>query len=167
MGNKRNVQGGLEGILGGLADLVEKLGEMAEKGEKLTRTSEFEWKGDGKNLKGICGFSVRTVLGGDEVKVEPFGNIRRDEKTGEPVVQEIREPVVDVFEEEDCTLVVAETPGIGTEDVHLAIHDDVLTFHAEKGDKKYRKEVLLPHCYTREKITVSCNNGVLKIKCSR
>lgn len=163
--SKRKDLGGFEGLLGGLSDLVGKLGELAEKGEKLSRTGEFEWKGEGKDLKGICGFSIRTMTGGDEVKVEPFGNIRRDEKTGEPVVQEIREPVVDIFEEEDCTLVVAEMPGIGAEDVRLEVRDDVLTLQAEKGDKKYRKEVLLPASYPREKMTVSCNNGILEIKC--
>lgn len=165
MSDKRKIQGGLEGILGGLADLVGKLGELAEQGEQLSRTGEFELKSDGKNLKGICGFSVRTALGGNEVKVEPFGNIRRDEKTGETVVQEVREPVVDLFEEEDCTLVVAEMPGIGAEDVSLDVNDDILTIQAVKGDKKYRKEVLLPRSYPRDKMTVSCNNGILEIKC--
>lgn len=165
MAGKRKIEGGLEGILGGLADLVGKLGELAEQGEQLSRTREFEWQSGGKDFKGICGFSVRTVLGGNEVKVEPFGNIRRDEKTGEAVVQEVREPVVDIFEEEDCTLVVAEMPGIGAEDVHLEVNDDVLIFQAKKGDKKYRKEVLLPRSYPREKMAVSCNNGILEIKC--
>jgi HSP20 family protein len=163
--SERKGAGGLEGILGGLADLVGKLGELAEKGDKLSRTGEFEWKSEGKDLKGICGFSVRTVLGGEEVKVEPFGNIRRDEQTGEPVVREIREPVVDIFEEEDHVLVVAEMPGIGAEDVQLEVRDDVLTLQAQKGDKKYRKELLLPGSYPREKMTVSCNNGILEIKC--
>lgn len=163
--NKQKGQGGLEGILGGLTDLVEKLGELAEKGETLSKTGEFEWQSGGKDAKGIFGVSIRTILGGDEVKVEPFGNIRRDEKTGEPVVQEIREPVVDIFEEEEYTLVVAEMPGVGAEDVRLEVKDDVLTLQAEKGDKKYRKEVLLPRSYPRAKMTVSCNNGILEIKC--
>jgi HSP20 family protein len=164
MAEKRN-RSGLDGILGGLTDLVEKLAELAEKGEKLSQAHEFEWKKEGNNIKGICGFSIRTVLGGEELKVEPFGNIRRDEKSGEPVVQEVREPVVDVFEEEDHTLVVAEMPGIGAEDVRLEVHDDVLTIQAEQGDKKYRKEVLLPRSYPRDKMTISCNNGILEIRC--
>jgi HSP20 family protein len=41
----------------------------------------------------------------------------------------------------------------------------VLTISAEKGDKKYRKEVLLPHPYAREKMQISCNNGMVEIKC--
>lgn len=164
MADKRT-QGGLEGLFGGLSDLVEKLADLAEKGEKLSRTREFEWQKEGKNFKGICGFTVRTVLGGEELKVEPFGNIRRDEQSGEPVVQEVREPVVDVFEEEDHALVVAEMPGIGPDDVQLEVHDDVLTIQAQRGDKKYRKEVLLPRSYPRDKMTIACNNGILEIRC--
>lgn len=167
MGNRREKKiGGLEGILSGITDLMEKLGDLTEKGEQLSKTVQFQGKGPAKDLKGVYGFSVKVGLGGEEVKVEPFGNIRRDEKSGQTVVQEIREPVVDVFEEEDHTLVVAEMPGIGVEDVRLDVKDDLLTIYAEKGSKKYRKEVLLPRSYPRDKMLVSCNNGVLEIKCS-
>lgn len=80
-------EGSVEGILGGLANLVEKLGELAEKGEQLKRSGNFDVESGGKNFKGVYGFTVRTGLGGerDEVKVEPFGNIKRDEQTGHAV----------------------------------------------------------------------------------
>jgi len=170
MNNKRDKKiggrGGFDGILRGFTDLIEKIGELAEKGEQLSKTGQFQGKSSAKDLRGVYGFSVKVGLGGEEVKVEPFGNIRRDEKSGETVVQEIREPVVDVFEEEDHTLVVAEMPGIGVEDVRLDVKDDLLTIYAEKGSKKYRKEVLLPRSYPSDKMLVSCNNGVLEIKCT-
>lgn len=153
------------GLFKGLADLIEKLGDLAEKGEELKRSGEFHQK----DLKGVYGFSVKMGLGDqgeDKIKVEPFGNVRKDEKSGKTVVQEIREPVVDVFEEKEYTLVVAEMPGIRTEDVHLEIKDDLLTIYAEKQDKKYRKEILLPRAYPVEKIQMSCNNGILEIKCT-
>lgn len=60
----KKTQSGLEGFFGGLSDLVDKLADLADKGEKLSRSREFEWQKDGKNFKGICGFSIRTVLGG-------------------------------------------------------------------------------------------------------
>lgn len=158
-------ESGFGGVFKGLADLIEKLGDLAEKGEQLK-------KGEGelhhRDVKGVYGFSVKLGLGdkGDkEVKVEPFGNVRRDEKSGETVVQEIREPVVDVFEEKDHTLVVAEMPGVSTRDVKLTLKDDLLTIYAEKRDKKYRKEILLPRSYLLEKLKMSCNNGILEIKC--
>lgn len=155
---------GFGGIFKGLTDIIEKLGELAEKGEQLKKSGELHYQ----DVKGVYGFSFKVGLGekGErEIKVEPFGNVRRDEKSGEAVVQEIREPVVDVFDENDHTLVVAEMPGIGIEDVRLEIKDDLLTIYAEKKDKKYRKEVLLPRSYAPEKMKVSCNNGIVEIKC--
>jgi HSP20 family protein len=165
MNRKKTGGSSIEGMIGGLTDLIEKLGDLAEKGEKLSKTKEFEWGSGGKERKGVFGFSIKTVLGGDEVEVEPFGNLHRDEKSGEAVVEEVREPVVDVFEEEDHTLVVAEMPGVAAEDVHLDAKDDVLTIRAERGSMKYGKEVLLPQCYPRDKMEVSCNNGILEIRC--
>ena len=105
-------EGGFDGILKGLGDLVEKLSDLAEKGEQFSRTGEFQLGDEGKGLKGVFGFSVKTGLGGKEVKVEPFGNISKDKATGKSMVHELREPLVDVFEEEDHVLIVAEMPGI-------------------------------------------------------
>jgi HSP20 family protein len=156
---------GLGGILKGLGDMVEKLGELSEKGEQLSRTGEL--KGLGKDMKGIYGFTVKVGLGNDGPRVEPFGNIRQDRESGRTVVQEVREPVVDIFEETDHVLVVAEMPGVSPADVKITVEDDVLTIAAARGDKKYRKEVLLPASCVREKMQVTCNNGVVEIKCKR
>ena len=167
--SKRTSEGGFElglgGILKGLGDLVEKLGGLAETGERLSQTGEIH--GPGKELKGIYGFTVKVGHGDDRPRIEPFGNIRKDRESGHTVVQEVREPVVDVFEEEDHVLVVAEMPGISVEDVQIAVEDDLLTISAERDDKKYRKEVLLPASCAREKMQVTCNNGVVEIKCMR
>ena len=165
--DKREEAGfGFGGIFKGLADLVEKLGDLAEKGEELSKSGEL--RGEGKEIKGMYGFTVKVGLGdkGDKgIKVEPFGNLRHNVETGETVVQEIREPVVDIFEEKDHTLVVVELPGVSVKDVHLEVKDDLLTLSAAKGDKKYRKEILLPRSYPPEKMKMSCNNGILEIKC--
>ncbi|MCF8026079.1 MAG: Hsp20/alpha crystallin family protein [Desulfobacteraceae bacterium] len=163
---RKKSKGGLEGIINGFAELVDKLGALAEKGEQLSRTGELKFNQKGEGIKGVYGFSIKTGIGGDPVTVEPFGNIRRDEDTGEAVVQEIREPVADIFEEKDCTIIVVEMPGISEEDVQIDVRDDLLTLYAEKGEKKFRKEILMPKSYLREKMQISCNNGILEIKCT-
>ena len=156
-------EAGFGGVLHGLADLIEKLGELADKGTELSKTGQF---GEQKGVSGVYGFSVKTGMGGQGLKVEPFGNIAKDKATGKSVVQEVREPMVDVFEEADHTLVVAEIPGIKLADVHVEVQDDVLTISAEAEDRKYRREVLLPRAYPREKMQITCSNGILKIKCA-
>jgi len=150
-------------MLKGLTGLVEKLGELEENGRELSRTGEIH--GSDKAVKGIYGFTIKVGLGEDKVRVEPFGNIRKDEKSGQAVVQEMREPVIDLFEEDDYALLVAEMPGVSAEDVKLEVKEDLLTIHAEKKDKKYHKEVLMPGSFPREKMSVSCNNGIVEIKC--
>jgi len=147
-----------------LGDLVEKLGDLEKQGE-ISKTGSIN--GPGEQLRGIYGFTVKVGLGDQGPRIEPFGNIRRDADSGRTEVQEVREPMVDVFEEEDHLLVLAELPGVGKDDIKVDVKDDVLTITAERGDKKYRKEVLLPCCVPKSKMQVTCNNGVLEIKCPK
>lgn len=163
--SKGTVTGNLEGILRGLGDLVEKLGTLAEKGEELKRSGEFDINTGGKSGKAVYGFSVKMGLGDNqEPTIEPFGNVRRDERTGETTVQEVTEPLVDVIEEVDHVLVLAEMPGVGDEDIRLDLAGDILTLHAEKGSKKYHKEILLPRAFTADKLEKTCRNGILEVK---
>lgn len=163
-GRKQETNEG-SGFLKGLADVVEKLNELAETGRELAKSGEFT-AGPQRELKGVYGFNVRMGLGGTPGKVEPFGNIRVDKRASQPVVvQEVREPAVDVLEEDDHILVVAEMPGIATSDVHVDLKGDVMTLSAERGDKKYRKEVLLPRPCQSEDLSVNCNNGIVEIRC--
>ena len=145
----RRTSGGVDlgGFLGGLTNLIEKLGELAETGEELQGLKEFGHEGG--------------------VKVEPFGNVQKDERTGRATVREVSEPPVDVFEEADHVLVVAEMPGVGPDDLHLELKDDILTIAADRGPKKYRKEVLLPASFPAEAMSTTCRNGILEIKLAR
>lgn len=159
--------GGIEGIFKGLAEVIERLGDLTEKGEQLSRSGEIPLSGKDKDLKGIFGFSVKMGLGGEGVKVEPFGNVSKDRSTGRSVVDEIREPLVDIFEEKDHVLIIAEMPGIEAGDIQTDLEDDILVFTAQRGDKKYRKELLLRGDFQKSGVSVSCTNGIVEIKCMR
>ena len=154
---------GLGGFLGGLGALLEKVGELAEKGQELQKSGQFQ-DAQGK-LRGVYGFNIKVGGRGQEgVQVEPFGNLRKDEHTGKATVQEVREPMVDVFEEDGYVQVVAEMPGIGEKDLQLELKDDILTIAASRGDTKYRKEVLLPRAFSPKGMTHTCRNGVVEVK---
>ncbi len=159
--------GAIGGILRGFGELVEKLADLAQKGEQLSREGEMQWEDKGKDLKAIFGLSVKTGLGGREIKVEPFGNVSTDKATGRSTVHEVREPLTDLFEEEDHVLIVAEMPGIEVEDIKIEIRDDILTLSAQKGKKKYRKELLLPGSFREDKVEVSGKHGIVEIKCHK
>ena len=159
---------GLGVFLGGLGTLLEKLGDLAEKAEKLSENGDIQGATlEEKEVRGVYGFSVKVGLGDKGVQVEPFGNVHKDKRTGRTVVDEVREPLVDVFEEEDHVLVVVEMPGMNEEDVHLELQEDILTITAARGRKKYRKEVLLPTAFPVERMSHTCHSGVLEIKLTR
>ena len=151
---------GLGGIFEGIGNLIGSVSKIAEEGKGIiSKTGEI--KGLGDKAKGVYGFTVRTLAGG-EPKVEPFGNIKKTPKG--PVVEEEREPIVDVFDEKDHILVVTELPGIEEGDIKTEIKDDILNMSAEKGERKYKKEVLLPSKVDSDPISSTYKNGILEIK---
>ena len=160
------------GIFKGLASLVERLGELAEAGEQISKNTEFKaGEAGGKEIKGVYGFSVKMGIGkeGSSFKVEPFGNVGRPEETSvnrgkEAAVHEVREPIVDVFEEETHTLIVIEMPGVSKDDLSVEVEGDIVTIGAEKAGKKYHKEILLGAPVQKKKMTITSNNGVFEIK---
>lgn len=155
---------GLGGIFQELNNLVDRLGSLAEEGGEISRTTRFgDEDGD---LSGVFGIHVRTGIsreGRRETTVEPFGNVRADEDADDVVVEETREPVVDVYDEEEHLLVIAEMPGVAADDVTIALDGDVMTLAAETAARRYRKELLLPRAPTGDP-TVRANNGIVDIR---
>jgi HSP20 family protein len=152
---------GFGGLFKGLGSVIDLLGEMVESGEsERTGTRPFRVKGLGPHAKGVYGFTVRTGIGGLP-HVESFGNIRSTAKG--PVVADVREPLVDVFDERDEILVVAELPGVGEPDISIEVHDDVLVLDTV-GERKYAKEVLLPSAVDATSLRRSYKNGILELR---
>jgi len=152
---------GFGGLFKGLGDFVDLLSEMVEKGEEqVTRTGEFKVKGLGDKARGVYGFSVHTGIGGIP-RVERFGNIRTTEEG--PEVAEVREPLVDVFDEAQEIVVAAELPGVGEEEIHVDIQDDVLSLETT-GEHKYAKEILLSAPVDAANMQKSYKNGILELR---
>ena len=154
-------QRGLGFILEGLGSLLEKVGELAQRGEQLRESGELQ-DPSGK-VRVVYGLNVKFGAGDRDIEVEPFGNLRKNARTGDAEVAEVGEPMVDIFDEEDRVLVVAEMPGVGEQDVRLELREDILTLAAETGEKKYRKEILLPRPFTTDKLSFTCRNGILQV----
>ena len=152
---------GLGGVFKGLGSFIELLAEMAEKGENLAeRTGEI--KGLREGMRGVYGFNVRMGLGGAP-QVQQFGNVRAT--NAGPVVDEVREPMVDVFDEGDAILVVAEMPGVSIKDIVIDVKGDVLSISTtETAPRKYAKEVVLPAGVSVASQTSTLKNGVLELR---
>jgi HSP20 family protein len=157
------------GFLGKFGSVMEKLVDLAENGQSVSQSGELKGLDPQGKLRGVYGFSIKTGLGDQgerEVKVEPFGNIHR-EPSGETVVDDVREPLVDVHEEDDHVLVLAEIPGVSKKDVQLELSGDQLTIRAQRGEKRYCKEVALPQSFSEPNMRWECTNGILKIRLER
>jgi HSP20 family protein len=144
--------GGLFKGLGNLIDLASKLNE-----EGLQTKGEI--RGLPRGAKGVYGFSIRTLAG--KPVIESFGNIR--ETARGPVVEEVREPMVDVFDEKDRILVIAELPGVSESEIKIEVAGDILNLTASDRDRKYAREVLLPGRVKPDSVKTSYKNGILEI----
>ena len=152
---------GLGGIFKGLGDFIEVLGDLAEKGEELRREGEIKI---GKETKGVYGFTIRTGIAG-EPTISSFGNIRKTPKG--PVVEEEREPIVDVLDEKKEIIILAEVPGVSSDSIKTEIKGDVLTLEAQDTDRKYYKEVVLPKKVDPGTLKSKYKNGVLEIRINK
>ena len=157
---------GLGGLFKGLGNLIDSATKLAEKGEELSKTGEIDFSSLDKikglkDLKGVYGVRVSTLADG-RPSVQPFGNIRKTPKG--PVVEEGREPIVDLFDESEGIHVVAEMPGIEEKDISLEIKGDILNISAEGKNRKYQKEVLLSQTAKTEDMTWTYKNWILEIK---
>ena len=165
MGHKRQRESGsgdvsLGGMFRSLGCFLDLLSNLDEQGQgEFKRSGELG--GENKGLKAVYGFSVR-VGGGGKPVIEKFGNVKDDGQG--PVVEETCEPMVDVFDEGDHLLVVAELPGVDANDIRFEVHEDVLNLSATRGDRKYGKEVLLSSAVRSQAATSSYRNGVFEIK---
>lgn len=160
-GGNINIDLGFGGLFKGLGDLIDLVSNLSdsETGEK-SQTGEFKVNGLGDKAQGVYGFSVRTGIGGAP-HVEQFGNIRKTE-TG-PVVADVREPLVDVFDEGPEIVIVVELPGVTEADIRVDLQGDVLAIETT-GERKYAKEILLSAAAAPGSLQKSYTNGILELR---
>lgn len=160
----------IEGMISGLTGILGKLGDLAEAGEKL---QQMQQDGNlkspsGKPFRIQYGLNIKSASDGTgEIEIEPFGDVKQDNTTGEATVNEVREPPVDLFEEDDHILVIIEMPGISMEEAQLNLNGDVLQLSASNGTKQYGKEILLPENIDPASMSTAANNGIFEIRFNR
>lgn len=147
------------GLFQGIGSVIDLVSKMAEEGKG--EVSEGGFTSPSGKTKAVWGYSIKTAVGGKPT-VEPFGNVK--ETTAGPQVVEEREPIVDVFNEKDHLLVIAELPGVSEENITTEVKGDVLIIKTAEGDRKYSKEVLLSGKVDPGSLTTSYKNGILEIK---
>lgn len=89
---------------------------------------------------------------------------------GTLLVDRVVEPDVEVFEEGQGVVVLAELPGVNKEDVEVHVGGDVLTLatkptHPDR--RRYYRELLLPFRVSEKGMKWSLRNGVLELGLGR
>lgn len=144
------------GIFKGLGQLIDLASTLQEKGGEIKKEGTFKAN---KEVKGVYGFSIRTLAGKKPV-VQTFGNVVKKTAKG-PVVEDIREPLTDLFDEKDRIKVIAELPGVTEAEVKTELKGDILTI-TTTGERKYTKEILLTSKIKPESLKSTYRNGVLE-----
>ena len=180
---------GLDGLLGGLGNigkLIESASKLAENtgnltDEQLERLAEAKemlreqgmtTSGNGKfqvahgfNISGMGSRSAADRRPGEKTSGPEFkrGYKKRPKTSAKPPEVERREPIVDLFEEDDGIHVVVEIPGTEEKEISLGINDETLSL-VVNGKRKYQKEIKLPRPARSEDMVWTYRNGILDIK---
>jgi HSP20 family protein len=152
---------GLGGIFKGIGDLIDMAAKLKDAGGEINKEGEIDLSNLKEGMKGVFGVSIKTAVGGKPV-VESFGNVKKTPQG--PKVEEEREPITDVFDEDEEIRIYAEMPGVNQKDIKLDLKEDILDIWAQTGDRKYHKEILLPSKVQSGTLVSSYNNGILEIK---
>lgn len=150
--------------LGGLVEGMEKLFDIAnrlkEAGGEVVKEGEIDLSKIKKGMKAMYGISLKGTIGGKPI-IETFGNVKHTPKGA--VVTGDREPIVDVFDEKDSVVVVAEMPGIQKEDIKLELKENTMDISAKSADRSYKKKVAIPKGTKGEISEYSYQSGLLKV----
>ncbi|MFW9809178.1 MAG: archaeal heat shock protein Hsp20 [Candidatus Thorarchaeota archaeon] len=108
----------------------------------------------------VFGFSMNVGPDGKPI-IKRFGNPSGDVGV-EPSPS--LEPLVDVVEENDEIIVVAEVPGVERDEIKVRIKGTTLTIHSENLERPYHKVIELPSKVTKDEAKSAIRNGVLEVR---
>ena len=149
-----------ENLKGRLEELRDSLKEAG--GKEIL--SDEEWRRGGAGITGHI--RTRGVLGEQEFHVGTTGRPGR-KRPGRPAPEppEPVEPPVDVFDEGEQVVIVADLPGAGLEDIEVTIEGRVLSLSTKKTARRmYRKELRLEADVAQDSLQPECRNGVLEVR---
>jgi len=155
-----------KGLFGLISDLT-KLAEKSETYQKRIKLGE----------KGVIDFRIRSGPLRRSYATKPTGSLKISKQKKETSLErmpmlptagsiEQREPIVDIFEEEDHIRVMAELPGLEENEIKLDIEDNTLTISTGNPTRKYYKAEL-PNPVKKGAIESSYRNGILEVKLSK
>jgi len=121
----------------------------------------------GLNSPIMYGFNVNIDKDG-KPKIDSFGNIKPKPYSGKPVVKSKREPLVEVSEEKDQIVVIAEMPGVDRNDIELeATSDSLIISTKDNAGRDYYKNVKLSSSVNLDVAKARYTNGILEVRLNK
>jgi HSP20 family protein len=124
-----------------------------------SKMQEFMRNPDGTNPF-VFGFSMKVGPDGKPM-MQRFGNTPGTE--GKKMSSQL-EPLVDVIDEDEDIIIVAEVPGVEKDEIKVRIKGTRLTIHVENPERPYHKEIELPAKVRKDHAKSSLRNGVLEVE---
>ncbi|MHA2600576.1 MAG: archaeal heat shock protein Hsp20 [Candidatus Thorarchaeota archaeon SMTZ1-83] len=150
-------------------DVFEQIDEMMRRMmEEMNEGTMFDMKSledfmnqhpDGANPF-VFGFSMRIGPDGKPI-IQRFGNAPGPD--GAKMTPQL-EPLVDIIEEGDEIIVVAELPGVEKDELKVRVKGQTLTIDVNNPQRPYHKELELPAKVSKEEAKSSMRNGVLEVR---
>ena len=81
-----------------------------------------------------------------------------------PILIKEKPPLIDIFEDGDYLIVLAELPGIDEKDINIETDESTITITAENETRKYLKIVRLPTRIKRGPIEFTHKNNILQVR---
>jgi HSP20 family molecular chaperone IbpA len=174
---------GVAGMVGALRGLVEQLAAAAQQHaappDQATPDPASSSAGENAHTvsfgggKGRMVFGYTLRMGADGVSAEPFGNVPEPPpkaRAGKPapippatVTPAALQPIVEVYQDGNTVVVIAELPGADPERV-LCQADGIRLLIEAAGARQYRKDLVLPVPVRSDGIVQTIQNGILEVR---
>jgi HSP20 family protein len=151
---------GFSKLAGGLGDLIKVLTDLDKSGN-LPRHGRREKDGV------VVEYSVgKRTLDGTRAEPPPAEapRARSTQRTAARSEIELLEPVTDMFDEPDETVLLFELPGVNRDAIRCLLEGDILLLEGKADGRLYRKEVLIEAKLAGGAPQLRLHNGVLEVR---
>jgi HSP20 family protein len=151
-----------EDVLRNIEDMMQKMLSQMGDGAMFDQRFVDEFMKNPHDLNPLI-FGFQVTIGPDgKPAIQRFGN-KMSGQPGEPAGPQL-EPIVDVIEEENEVVVVAELPGVEKDEIKVNVKGMTLTIDVNNPERPYHRELVLPAKVKKDQAKSSLRNGVLEVR---
>jgi len=148
-------------IADGLESLAEALRSVTEEARNFEQSVSFGGGDDG--IEGVVRVEFRTNIGEDTRAESTARSTVRADAADAEAGRRVRRPVVDVTEDDEAVVIVAEMPGVTADALTWAVEERALSLEATTDRTRYARVVTLPAAVDADAAAVTVEAGVVEL----